>query len=153
MPETTAAAGRILIVDDEVTAVENLAHVCRKQGHEVTTRTSGKGAIEALEHDRFDVVLSDLKMENVDGMEVLRRATELSPDTAVVLITGFATLDSAVEAMKAGAFHYIAKPYRLEEVREVVRNALEFVNLKKENRQLKEQLTICLLYTSPSPRD
>ncbi|MGB5281084.1 MAG: sigma-54 dependent transcriptional regulator [Arenicellales bacterium] len=142
MPETTAAAGRILIVDDEVTAVENLAHVCRKQGHEVTTRTSGKGAIEALEHDRFDVVLSDLKMENVDGMEVLRRATELSPDTAVVLITGFATLDSAVEAMKAGAFHYIAKPYRLEEVREVVRNALEFVNLKKENRQLKEQLTI-----------
>ena len=136
------AAGRILIVDDEVTAVENLAHVCRKQGHEVTTRTSGKGAIEALENNCFDVVLSDLKMETVDGMDILRRATELYPDTAVVLITGFATLDSAVEAMKAGAYHYIAKPYRLEEVREVVRNALEFVNLKKENRQLKEQLTI-----------
>ena len=130
-----------MIVDDEVTAVENLAHVCRKEGYEITTRTSGKGAIEALENDQYDVVLTDLRMEEIDGMSVLHRALELNPEIAVVLITGFATLDSAVEAMKAGAFHYIAKPFRLDEVREVVRNAMELVNLKRENRQLKKQLT------------
>ena len=141
MTELSSGTGRILIVDDEATAVENLAHVCRKQGHEVTTRTTGVGAIEALEKNRFDVILTDLKMEKVDGMAVLRRAKALDPETAVVLITGFATLDSAVEAMKAGAFHYIAKPFRLDEVREVVRNALELVRLKRENRELKAQLT------------
>jgi len=139
--ESQSPPGHILIVDDEATAVNNLAHVCRKEGHEVTTRTTGMGAIEALENSRFDVVLTDLKMEKVDGMAILKRARELDPETAVVLITGYATLDSAVEAMKAGAFHYIAKPFRLDEVREVVRNALELVNLKRENRQLKEQLT------------
>ncbi|PVV17954.1 MAG: Fis family transcriptional regulator [gamma proteobacterium symbiont of Ctena orbiculata] len=130
----------ILIVDDEETAVDNLAHVCRKQGYEVTTRTSGAGAVDALEKERFDLVLTDLQMEKVDGMAVLKRAKELDPEVAVVLITGYATVDSAVAAMKAGAFHYIAKPFRLDEVREVVRNALELVCLKRENRQLKEQL-------------
>jgi len=139
--EFRSRAGHILIVDDEAAAVNNLAHVCRKEGHEVTTRTTGMGAIEALENSRFDVVLTDLKMEKVDGMAILKRARELDPETAVVLITGYATFDSAVEAMKAGAFHYIAKPFRLDEVREVVRNALELVNLKRENRQLKEKLT------------
>ena len=134
-------SGQILIVDDEATAVENLAHVCRKEGYTITTRTSGRGAIEALENDKFDVVLTDLRMEGVDGMAILQRAMELDSDTAVILITGFATLDSAVEAMKAGAFHYIAKPFRLDEVREVVRNAMQMVNLKRENRQLKNQLT------------
>jgi DNA-binding NtrC family response regulator len=131
---------RILIVDDEATAVENLAHVCRKAGYDVTTRNSGMGAIEVLQENQFDLVLTDLKMEQVDGMAVLQKAKELDPETAVVLITGFATLDSAVAAMKAGAFHYIAKPFRLDEVREVVRNALEFVSLKRENRELKAQL-------------
>ena len=141
MTETASSFGRILIVDDEATAVENLAHVCRKQGHEVTTRTTGKGALDALETSIFDVVLTDLKMEKVDGMAILHRARELNPETAVILITGYATLDSAVEAMKGGAFHYIAKPFRLDEVREVVRNALELVKLKRENRLLKEHLT------------
>ncbi len=140
MIEHSSGAGRILIVDDEATAVDNLAHVCRKEGLNVTTRTTGMGAIEAMENSRFDVILTDLRMEKVDGMAILRRAREWDPETAVILITGYATLDSAVEAMKEGAFHYIAKPFRLDEVREVVRNALELVNLKRENRQLKEQL-------------
>ncbi len=141
MIESTPNIARVLIVDDEKTAVENLAHVCRKQGYDVTTRMSGMGALEILEKKQFDVVLTDLQMEKVDGMAVLQRVKETAPDTAVILITGYATLDSAVSAMKAGAFHYIAKPFRLDEVREVVRNALEMVNLKQENRQLKQQLT------------
>jgi DNA-binding NtrC family response regulator len=130
----------ILIVDDETTAVENLAHVCRKQGYQVTTCSSGLDAIEVMEKTSFDLVLTDLQMEKVDGMAVLKRAKEVDPEIAVVLITGYATVDSAVAAMKGGAFHYIAKPFRLDEVREVVRNALEMVNLKRENRQLKVQL-------------
>ncbi len=130
----------ILIVDDEPTAVENLAHVCKKEGHLVTTRTTGQGAIEAMHKNSYDVILSDLQMEKVDGMAILHKAKEITPETAVVLITGYATLNSAVEAMKAGAYHYIAKPFRLDEVREVIRSALELVNLKKENRLLKEQL-------------
>jgi len=140
MTELLSEMALILIVDDEPTAVENLAHVCRKEGHQVTTRTTGQGAIEALQKNTYDIVLTDLRMEKVDGMAILQKAKELSPDTAVILITGFATLNSAIEAMKAGAYHYIAKPFRLDEVREVVRSALELVNLKKENRLLKEQL-------------
>jgi DNA-binding NtrC family response regulator len=131
---------RILIVDDEAAALENLAHVCRKQGYQVVTRSSGMEAIEVLEKEGFDLVLTDLQMENVDGMAVLKRAKELDPQMAVVLITGYATVDSAVAAMRGGAFHYIAKPFRLDEVREVVRNALELVGLKRENQQLKKQL-------------
>ncbi|WP_456407388.1 sigma-54-dependent transcriptional regulator [Thiolapillus sp.] len=131
---------RILIVDDEATAVENLAHVCRKEGYEVTTRTTGMGALSVLGKNDFDVVLTDLRMEKVDGMAVLQRALDLNPDTAVILITGYATLDSAVEAMKAGAFHYIAKPFRLDEVRQILRRALEVVRLRNENRQLKKRI-------------
>ncbi len=140
MTEVLIHKAQILIVDDEPTAVENLAHVCRKEGYLVTTRTTGQGAIEAMQKNNFDVILSDLQMEKVDGMAILHKAREITPETAVVLITGYATLNSAVEAMKAGAYHYIAKPFRLDEVREVVRSALELVNLKKENRLLKEQL-------------
>ena len=140
MTEILTTRAHILIVDDEPTAVENLAHVCRKEGHQVTTRTTGQGAIEAMQKNNYDVILSDLQMEKVDGMAILQKAKEITPETAVVLITGYATLNSAVEAMKAGAYHYIAKPFRLDEVREVVRSALELVNLKKENRLLKEQL-------------
>jgi DNA-binding NtrC family response regulator len=130
----------LLIVDDEPTAVENLAHVCRKEGYKVVTRTSGLSAIEALDSARFDVVLTDLRMEKVDGMAILAHAKALYPETAVILITGFATLDSAVQAMKAGAFHYIAKPFRLDEVRKVVRNAAELVSLKRENQALRARL-------------
>jgi DNA-binding NtrC family response regulator len=141
MPDETSLQAHILIVDDEATAVENLAHVCRKLGHQVTARTSGAEAIAVLERGQVDVVLTDLRMEGVDGMDLLRRTGELDPDIAVILITGFATLDSAVAAMKAGAFHYIAKPFRLDEVREVVAKAIEFVFLKRENRHLRLKLS------------
>ena len=140
MHDRTQRAARVLIVDDEAPAVQNLAHVCRKQGYDVITRSSGAGALEALDSHEFDVVLTDLRMEKVDGMAVLKRARELDPDLAVILITGYATLESAIEAMKAGAFHYIAKPIRLDEVREVIHKALEMVQLKRENRQLRSRL-------------
>jgi DNA-binding NtrC family response regulator len=136
----TGSSGKLLIVDDEAVAVENLAHAFRKAGYTVTVRTTGSGGMEALEKNRFDVVLTDLRMEHVDGMAILNRALDLDPDTAVVLITGHATLDSAVAAMRAGAYHYIAKPFRLDDVRKVIANAMERAQLLRENRQLRNQV-------------
>ncbi len=131
---------RILIVDDEKIALKNLEHVMRKEGYEVVGTQSGQNALRLLEEQRFDVVLTDLRMEKVDGMQILKRCHELYPDTEVIMITGYATLESAVNAMKHGAFHYIAKPFKLDEVRKVVKEAYEKVRLKHENAQLREQI-------------
>jgi DNA-binding NtrC family response regulator len=133
-------SARILVIDDEAVAVKNLAYALQKEGYDVATRGSGPGGIEALEQGSFDVVLTDLRMDRVDGMAILKRAQELSPDTAVVLITAHGTLSTAVDAMKAGAFNFIAKPFRLDEVRAVVHAALKMVQLKRENRELREQV-------------
>lgn len=131
---------RLLIVDDEAVALRNLAHVFRKEGYQVTTRQSGAAAIKELKRQAYEIVLTDLRMDKVDGMEVMRQARQLHPDCEVILITGYASLGSAVEAMKEGAFHYIAKPYRLDEVRQVVASALEMVLLKQENRALRRRI-------------
>ncbi len=131
---------RTLVVDDEAAALKNLSHLLRKEGHEVTACQSGAAGIKELQQHEFDLVLTDLRMKSIDGMAVLRRARDLQPDCEVILITGHATLDSAVEAMKEGAFHYVAKPYRLDEVRQVVKAALDVVLLKRENRSLKRRI-------------
>ncbi|HEX8987525.1 MAG TPA: sigma-54 dependent transcriptional regulator [Rhodocyclaceae bacterium] len=130
--------GKLLIVDDEKTALRNLEHVMKKEGYEVVATQSGSNAIAHIEKQRFDVVLTDLRMEKVDGMQVLKRVRDTSPDTEVIMITGFATLESAVDAMKQGAYNYIAKPFRLEEVRRVVAEAMGKIRLRRENRELRE---------------
>ncbi len=134
------ANGKLLIVDDEKVALKNLEHVMKKEGYEVTATQSGANALAFLESQTFDVVLTDLRMEKVDGMQILKKCRENHPDTEVVLITGYATLESAVEAMKHGAFYYIAKPFRLDEVRKVASEALEKVRLRRENRELRAQI-------------
>lgn len=131
---------KILVVDDEAIALQNLMHVLKKEGYSVLGTQSGPEAIELLESDTFDLVLTDLKMEKVDGMKVLTHVKKISPVTEVIMITGYATLETAIEAMKLGAYHYLAKPFKLEEVRKVVKEALEKVSLKKENIHLKTKL-------------
>ena len=135
-----AASARLLVVDDEPIALRNLERVLVKEGYEVTTSSSGSGALRHLREGAFEVVLTDLKMEKVDGMQVLRRCKELDPDTEVILITGYAAVETAIEAMKQGAYHYLPKPFKLDEVRKVVREAVEKVALKKENRRLRESI-------------
>jgi len=116
--QTNVEAGaEILIVDDERVALKNLTHVLRKEAYRVTAAASGPAGMKALRESGFDLVLTDLRMEKVDGMDILRYCREVHPDTAVIMITGYASVDSAVDAMKEGAFHYIAKPFRLDEVR------------------------------------
>ncbi len=131
---------RILIVDDEKIALKNLKHILQKEGYDVVGTESGLNALKLLTERPFDVVLTDLKMEKVDGLQILKKCREIYPDAEVIMITGYATLESAVDAMRAGAFHYIAKPFKLDVVRNVVKEAIEKVRLKKENTQLREQI-------------
>ncbi|MDO8960006.1 MAG: sigma-54 dependent transcriptional regulator [Rhodocyclaceae bacterium] len=132
--------GRLLIIDDEKVAVKNLEHVLKKEGYEVVATQSGSNALAHLDKQAFDVVLTDLRMEKIDGMQILQKCRANHPDTEVILITGHATLESAVEAMKHGAFYYIAKPFRLDEVRKVVAEAMEKIRLRAENQALREQV-------------
>ena len=131
---------KILIVDDEAIALRNLEHIMKKEGYEVTGTSKGHNAIKLIEEQQFDVILTDLKMDKVDGMQILKRSRELYPETEVIMITGYATVQTAIQAIKKGAYDYIAKPFKLDEVRRVVREAIEKVRLKKENAQLREQI-------------
>lgn len=137
MTDSPQHSGTLLIVDDEPVAVNNLAHALNKNGYNVLTCTSGQKALALLEKKAIDIVLTDLRMEGVDGMAVLQRAKQLDPDMVVIMITGYASFTSAVEVMKAGAFYYIAKPFRLDEVREIVRNGMELVRTRRENKLLR----------------
>ncbi len=116
---------QILIVDDEEIARNNIEHILKKENYHVVTAANGIEAIEKIEATVFDVVLTDLKMEKVDGLGVLEKVKSKYPDTQVIMITAYAAIDTAIEAIKKGAFHYIAKPFRLEEVRTTVKQALE----------------------------
>lgn len=132
--------GKLLIVDDEKVALRNLEHIMKKEGYAVTATQSGSSALALLDKESFDVVLTDLKMEKTDGMEILKKCKEAITNTEVILITGHATVESAIEAMKYGAFHYVAKPFRLDEVRQVVAEAFEKVRLKRENTALRQEI-------------
>jgi DNA-binding NtrC family response regulator len=130
----------ILIVEDEDVARKNLSHILRKEGYAIVESNNGARALELLGQREFDLILTDLKMEKVDGMEVLKKSRDLWPLTEVVMITGYATVRSAVKAMQEGAYYYIAKPYKIEEIRRIVREAVFKRQLRVENRQLREAL-------------
>jgi DNA-binding NtrC family response regulator len=131
---------RMLVLDDEQVALRNLQYILTKAGYDVVASQSGVKGLELIANQEFDVVLTDLKMPKVDGFKILQRVRETWPDTEVIIITGYATIDSAVEAIKMGAFHYISKPYQIEEVRRVVQQALERRNLKKDTTYFNDRL-------------
>ncbi len=128
---------QLLLIDDEAIALTNLTHVLQREGYRVTACRDGEAGLAELRQKDFDLVLTDLKMPGIDGMAVLREVRTRCPDVPVIMITGHASLDSAVEAMKAGAYHYLAKPFRLAEAREVVRAALDLRRVKRENQDLR----------------
>ncbi len=125
---------RVLVVDDEEIARKNLTHVLTRENYEVVATADGETALRELEQSEFDVVLTDLRMGRIDGMDLLDRVKIKHADTKVVIVTGYATVPSAIEAMRKGAFHYLAKPYKLDEVRETVKRALEERNLKPSTK-------------------
>lgn len=132
--------GTILIVEDELIARENLDHILKKEGYDTVAVDSGAAAFHELEKREYDLVMTDLRMQQVDGLQVLERTKDLHPDTEVIVITGFATVSTAVEAMQKGAYHYLPKPYKIDEVRILVRQALEKRRLRQEVTELKRQV-------------
>ncbi len=115
---------RVLVVDDEKIALRNMEHALKKEDYMVVAANSGAEALEKLEESEFDVIITDLIMGEIDGHAVLEKTKNRYPDAKVIMITGYATVDTAVEAIRKGAFHYIEKPIRLNEVRSAVKEAL-----------------------------
>ena len=131
---------RILVVDDEESIREFLDIMLRKEGYEVTCVEDGQKAIDILKKKSFDLLISDLQMPNVTGIELLKHCRETYPDLLFMMITAFGTAESAVEAMKMGAYDYITKPFKIDEVRINIANALRSRNLEVENRVLRKEL-------------
>jgi two-component system response regulator PilR (NtrC family) len=135
------AEARVLVVDDEQSMRELLGIMLRQVGYDVTQADGGEAAIQTLKAaDVFDLVITDLRMRKVDGLAVLRAAKEHSPHTVVLVVTAFASTETAVEAMKLGAYDYVTKPFKLDELKLTIANALERKRLQDENRELKRQL-------------
>ena len=131
---------RVLVVDDEKSMRDLLAITLQKAGYAVTLAEGGAAAMEAIRRDPFDAIITDLRMPKVDGLQVLRCAKDLSPDTAVIMVTAMASTETAVEAMKLGAYDYITKPFKLDEVNLIIKNALERKQLRAENQYLRKLL-------------
>src|SRR5208283_5981781 len=132
---------KILIVDDEPDICKALEFLLKRQDYAVFSVNSGEDAIERLKKENFDVVLTDLKMGKVDGITVLDRARELCPDTPVIMMTAFASLESAIEAIRRGAVDYIVKPFLNEEITLTIKKILEQKRLLTENIALKRQVS------------
>ncbi|MDH4368993.1 MAG: sigma-54 dependent transcriptional regulator [Nitrospira sp.] len=131
---------KILVVDDEQSLREVLSIMLRRAGYTVISATDGEDAIELIHKEIFDLVITDLRMPKIDGLEVLKAVKSASPETVVLIITAFATADSAVEAMKQGAYDYLTKPFQVDEVQLIIRNALEKRRLTTENMLLKREM-------------
>ena len=131
---------RVLIVDDEPDMVENCVRILGRSGYDCVTATDPRRGLELLETGRPDLLLTDLKMPEVDGMALLRHAREVDPALPVIMITAFATIESAVAAIKEGAFDYLPKTFSVEQLRLSVERALRHRGLQVENKNLRDQL-------------
>ncbi len=131
---------KILVVDDERGLREVLSIMLKRAGYVVTEASDGEEAISHISKEIFDLVITDLRMPKADGMAVLKAVKSSSPETVVLVVTAFATADSAVDAMKQGAYDYLTKPFQVDEVQLIIRNALEKRRLSTENILLKREM-------------
>jgi DNA-binding NtrC family response regulator len=135
-----ADTGRVLVVEDEHDMLIGLQKILSQQGHTVEIADTGSAGLKKVEERSFDIVVTDLKMPGVDGMELLSKIKETHPDTMVIVITGYGTVESAVEAMKLGACDFITKPFDAEHMTMVVQKALKQIALTNENKYLRQQI-------------
>jgi DNA-binding NtrC family response regulator len=131
---------KILIVDDDPEILDVIADVLRQAGYEVDQAEDGRRAIRRIEDDFYDLVITDLNLPKVDGMKVLQYVVDQSPETMCIILTGYGTIRGSVEAIKMGAFDYISKPVKSDEILIVVEKALKYRQLERENILLKQQL-------------
>ena len=135
------ASANILVVDDDAETLELLQEILGEEGYRVVASSSGEEALEVGKQELFDVIISDMRLgANLDGLDVLRTYKTLQPESEVILITAFGSMETAIEAVKAGAFDYISKPFKIDEVLLQVERALGNRKLVRENRSLKRQL-------------
>jgi CheY-like chemotaxis protein len=130
----------VLLVDDYIPSRNVLEEFLEADDFLIVAAENGLEAIHAVEKTRFDLVITDLKMPGANGIEVLKRAREFNPDAQVIIITGYASLETAIEAIKEGAYDYITRPFKLDEMKVVVENAREKIRLIKENQRLIRNL-------------
>ncbi|MCL2825391.1 MAG: response regulator [Polyangiaceae bacterium] len=133
---------RVLVVDDEVFIRDILADFLGIEGYFVRTACDGIAALEAMKQTHYDLVISDLKMPRMGGIELLEAMQRVSPSTLTVIMTGFGTVETAIEAMKRGAYDYVLKPFKMEEVTHIVQRGIEKHRLTAENMRLKEALSL-----------
>src|SRR5215212_9348108 len=133
-------APKILVADDDAVARELLAEALKKEGYDVEAFSNGTDIIERGKQEQVDVVLTDIRMGTVDGLTVLREFKRFSPDTSIVLLTSFGSLEGAIEAIKQGAYDYLAKPFKKEEIKLVVQRSLDHCRLVRENARFREEL-------------
>jgi ATP-dependent Lon protease len=130
---------QVLVVDDEEIARTNLEYILRKEGHQVSTAANGMEALDLVKAHDFDVVLTDLKMEKMDGIQLLESVKQVSPHTEIIMVTGYATVSTAVDALRKGAAHYLSKPIKLDELRTTVREIID----KKRHMALARGPILC----------
>jgi two-component system response regulator PilR (NtrC family) len=129
---------KILVADDEQSMREFLDIMLKKEGYKVSLAPNGEEVLKLAEKDIFDLILMDLRMPKMDGIAVLKKIKALSPETIVIIITAYASADTAIRAMKEGAYDYITKPFKVDEIKLIIKNALEKKYLEKENTLLKQ---------------
>jgi two-component system sensor histidine kinase/response regulator len=134
------ASPKILVTDDELATLETLSANLEEMGYRVTTASNGREALELIRKRGFNIVIADIKLPDISGLEILETAKELNPETAVIMITGHASLETAVDAINEGAYAYILKPVAMSELETTLNNALREQRLLSENRELVESL-------------
>jgi DNA-binding NtrC family response regulator len=135
-------SARILVVDDEINIREALAALLNDDGYEVQTASSGEQALDTLREEAFNIVISDLRMAGRSGLDILRWLRDTSPETEMIILTAYGTVEGAVEAMKLGAYDYISKPVDRRRLSLLIEKALEKQRLHQENRKLRKRLSI-----------
>jgi len=129
---------KILVADDEQSMREFLEIMFKKEGYQVSLASNGEEVLKLAEKEIFDLVLLDIRMPRLDGISALKKIKALSPETIVIMITAYASADTAIKAMKEGAYDYITKPFKVDEIKLIIKNALEKKNLQRENILLKQ---------------
>ena len=131
---------KILVIDDDESLRRVLEYNLAQEGYAVLTASSGEQGLDLLKKERADLVVTDVRMPGMDGLQVLEGVRKVDPNVQVIILTAFGTIEMAVEAMKAGAFHYISKPFNRDELKLTIKKALQLKELERENVTLREEL-------------